>query len=102
MKLSGSVTLNLCAEERAFLVNAFKQIKTKTELEERIVKRSIMKLLRKPTHRFPLYPDKECPICERTFSFKLFPRHHFVCKQRDKETSFRVDPEILERIKEGY
>jgi hypothetical protein len=98
MKIAGSVTLNLVAEERAFLVNAFKHIKTKTELEERIVKRAIMKLLRKGTHRFPLFPDKECPVCERTFHFKVFDRHHFVCKQKNREPRFQVDPEILARI----
>ena len=101
MKISGSVTLNLQAEERAFLVNAFKQIKARTDLEERIIKRTIMGLLRKDRHRYPLYPNKECPICERNFAYKSFARHHFVCKQKKREPNFTVDPEILERIRMG-
>lgn len=98
MKIQGGVTLNLVAEERIFWVKALKQIKTKTELEEQIVKRTIARLLRRNVHRFPLYPDKECPICERTFAYKVFDRHYFVCKRKTREESYVVDDEILERI----
>lgn len=99
MKITGSVTLNLVGEERAFWINAFKKVKPKTELEKRILKRTLMRLMRKNTHRFPLYPDKECPICERIFAHKVFDRHYFVCKKRRQEPQFEVDPEILERLK---
>lgn len=98
MKISGNVTLNLCAEERAFWINAFKQVKAKDELGERILKRTLLGLMRKNRHRFPLYPDKECPICERTFAHKVFARHHFICKKKAREPSFEIDPEILARI----
>lgn len=100
VKIQGSVTLNLAAEERAFLVNAFKSIKTKTELEERIVKRTIMRLLRKDVHRYPLFPNKECPVCEREFAYKVYDRHVRLCRAKKKErfTKYDVDPEILKRI----
>lgn len=98
MKISGSCTINLVAEERAFWINAFKQVKPTTELEERILKRTLMRLMRKSTHRFPLYPARECPICERSFHHKIYDRHVFVCKRRRKEDCFEVDQEILKRI----
>lgn len=98
MKISGSVTFSMIAEERAFWINAFKQIKAEGEIEKRILKRTLMKLMRKPTHNYPVYPPKECPICERTFHYKVFKRHHFICKQKRREPKFEVDPEILARI----
>ena len=101
MKIAGSVTLNLVAEERIFWVKIFKTVQGKTELEKRIIKRTLMGLLRvHGKHRFPLHPDRECPICERSYGHKVFERHVFMCKQREKERDvyFKVDPEILKRI----
>lgn len=98
MKIQGSVTINLVAEERQFWISAMKQVKAKTDLEERIIKRTIARLLRRGVHRYPLYPDKECPICERTFSYRKFDMHHFVCKRKNRAPKFTVDPEILARI----
>lgn len=98
MRISGNVTLSLVAEERAFLINLLKDLKAENELEERIIKRTLMGLLRKQRHRYPLYPDKECPVCERTFAAKIFERHHFACKQKEKSLRVDFDPEILERI----
>lgn len=99
MKIQGGVTINLVAEERAFWINAMKDLKTKNDLEERIVKRTIARLLRKNVYKFPLYPDKECPHCERTFAHRAFERHEPFCRRKHRAPSFKVDPEILERIK---
>lgn len=100
VKILGSATFQLLGEERAYLINAFKNINPKTELDKRIAKRFMMKLLGHGTWKFPLYPDQECKYCENTFHYKVFKRHEFTCKEKRKEQKkgFTVDHEILNRI----
>lgn len=102
IRFRGGVTFNLRAEEREFWFRAFKDLKLKDELDERIAKRTLMKLAGKPTHRFPLYSNRECPHCERTFAHAHFDVHVYACKRKQKFRQggfFEVDPEILERLR---
>lgn len=98
MKLRGGVTINLRVEERAFLIKSFKKIKGKTELENRIIKRTLMRLMGRQVGMYPLFPNKECKLCERTYSYTHYEAHVIACKRRRQQIDLEVDPEILRRI----
>lgn len=99
MNIKGNITFQLTGEERAVLLRAFKKFGGETDIEKRIVKRAIMKILGKRTNRYPVHPDVTCTICERQFAHKIYRRHYFTCKAKQRDKGYKVDPEILERLK---
>lgn len=96
----GNRTLNLHEVERLFLLSLVKLANPKTDLEKRILKRLIIKVLGHSTHWFPLYPPQECPICERTVSGMAFDSHVIKCKAKEKAERLqpKIDPDVWERL----
>lgn len=99
----GKVTLNLVEEERVFLINSFKKIKPKTDLEKRIVKRALHRLMGSPVHNIKLYPNKECKICHREIAANRYDEHFVACTARKERMRLmpKIDPAVLEMVNRG-
>lgn len=99
----GKITVALEPEERKFLVKMLKVAHEmpKNEIEKRISKRFLMKLYGVATYYYPLYPDKECPLCEREFSYKVFDSHFVRCQKKHHtiDRAPKSEPHILEMMK---
>lgn len=95
----GSVTIQFKQEERVFLLNWAKTLKPKTEIEERAVKRFLIRIMGETIY-YPLYPDKDCPICERTVSGIRYETHVIDCKrkQKTKKQTPAIDPVVWEMM----
>lgn len=88
----GDVTFQMKEEERVYLLSLVKLAKPKTEIQKRILKRAVMKLMGISTHNFPIHPKKECPICEREVFGAHYAQHLERCKA--KQASERMMPKI--------
>lgn len=98
----GTISIgNMALIEREYLLSLAKLAKPKTEIEERILQRFILRMIGKGgVVRVKLYPDVECSICESTFSGNIFDRHFNVCKEQKKALNNlpEVDPTVFEML----
>jgi hypothetical protein len=96
----GNRTINLVEIERVVFLGLIKLAKPKNDIERRILRRLILKALGHPAHNYPIYPPKECPVCERSFAAKIYDRHVLKCEAEEKEmrTRPKIDPEVYERL----
>lgn len=96
----GSRTLQLKHEERVFLLQWAKTLKPKTEIEKRIVRRFLTRLMGHAIY-LPLYPKRECPVCEREVAGHIYESHVIRCKaRRDAESRMpKIDPVVWEMMR---
>lgn len=98
----GNRTLQLKQEERIFLLEWAKTLNPKTEIEKRIVRRFLMRLMGERGY-YPLYPPKECPHCEARISGAVYDMHLLRCiaKIKMEKRRPRIDPSVLEMMEAG-
>lgn len=87
-------------EERLFLLKWAKTLKPKTELEKRIVRRLLVRLMGHAMY-YPLYPRKECPHCDREVAGQVYDTHVIRCEIRKKKMREvpEIDPVVWEMMK---
>lgn len=101
-KFRRGVVLGWSEEERVYLMNLVTKIATpETDHEKRIITRFLMKLNGTPTYYYPLYPNKECPICEIEYTHKAFKTHYAACKRKHGALQRlpKIDHAVLEMLR---
>lgn len=98
----GKIMTSFVDEERLFMLKWARTMKASNDLEGRIIKRVLGKILGLSARNIPdLYPPKECPLCERTFSIVHFETHYVSCKRKNGKSTQRlpdIDPVVWEMM----
>lgn len=98
--IPGTKTIPFQQEERLFLLKWAKTLRPKTELEKRIVKRFLCRLMGQNIY-YPLHPHIECPICETNIRENLLKAHLARCKAKRAAANIKpeIDPVVWEMMR---